>query len=171
MTRFHEIWRRKFEAPRVGVRHWASLFLRENSARVIEPRRTKQPWNFRHRGARPLNTWRNRTNRIRRRDTEECRRAAWVHIHVHAPVRTRAIFMAQATRGWKRMPRILGCSADNRCVHPRVMHACVLPRDTLRFFKKKKKKEKKLSLLLHYPLRSTVLIFYEVCWEIYDPVS
>ena len=80
MMKFYETSRRKFEALRVGVRHWLSLFLRENSTRVIEPRRTKQPWDFRHRGkTRPLNTWRNRTNRIRKSGIEKCRRAAWVH--------------------------------------------------------------------------------------------
>lgn len=67
---------RRFESSYdIGARY----FYAKTARRVIEPRRTKQPWDFRHRGARPLNTWRNRTNRIRKRGTEECRRAAWVH--------------------------------------------------------------------------------------------
>lgn len=85
------------------------LFLRRKQHRVIEPRRTKQPWDFRHRGARPLNTWRNRTNRIGRGA-----RRSGVGAHTRARTRIRAIFMARATRGWKRMPSILGCFPDNR---------------------------------------------------------
>lgn len=62
------------------------LFLRRKQHRVIEPRRTKQPWDFRHRGARPLNTWRNRTNRIRRGARRSGVGARSVRIHVHVRV-------------------------------------------------------------------------------------
>lgn len=82
------------KAKRIGR---PAIFTAKTTWSHRTPTCTKQPWDFRHRGARPLNTWRNRTNRIGRGRRGGVG-ARSVRVHVHAYAYSSDIYGASDTR-------------------------------------------------------------------------